>query len=105
MNISLSLGFILTLKQHYVRHEYLIVPLVLHFLFQPYLSLPEASVDGLAAIMTAHYSLFVSHLFHVNDQLLEMGLIFCLVKLCTYSYGHVCRRRVKVKEKAMMLLE
>ncbi|CAN6974163.1 unnamed protein product [Brassica oleracea var. botrytis] len=25
---------------------------------QPYLSLPEASVDGLAAIMTAHYSLF-----------------------------------------------
>ncbi|KAG2334346.1 hypothetical protein Bca52824_005526 [Brassica carinata] len=25
---------------------------------QPYLSLPEASVDGLAAIMTAHYNLF-----------------------------------------------
>ncbi|CAF1696943.1 unnamed protein product [Brassica napus] len=25
---------------------------------QPYLYLPEASVDGLAAIMTAHYNLF-----------------------------------------------
>ncbi|XP_022553588.1 uncharacterized protein LOC106383350 [Brassica napus] len=72
MNISLSLGFILTLKQHYVRHEYLFVPLVLHFLFQPYLSLPEASVDGLVELMSGHYSLFERMLKELNNELQKL---------------------------------
>lgn len=59
------LGFILNLELDYVKHEYLFIHLICLF-FQAYLSLPEgtASVAGLIAMMTDHYSVMVSCLFY-----------------------------------------
>ena len=77
--------------------------LILPFHFQAYLSLPEgtASVAGLIAMMTDHYSVIVSpfvlsRLVHFQRHV-EMG--------CVHAYGNFCRRRAKVKEKAALILE
>lgn len=63
--------------------------LILPFHFQAYLSLPEgtASVAGLIAMMTDHYSVIVSpfvlsRLVHFKRHV-EMGHIVYLVYLCT----------------------